>query len=48
MGDLAFDKLVWIAKNDPDSNARKQAIFWLGQSKNPKASKILEEIVYEK
>ena len=48
IGDMAFDKLVKIAKNDPDAEARKQAIFWLGQSNNPKANKILEEIVYEK
>jgi hypothetical protein len=48
MGDMAFDKLVQVAKKDPDAEARKQAIFWLGQSKNPKAQTVLEEIVYEK
>ena len=27
----AFDKLMDIAKNDPDRQARKKALFWAGQ-----------------
>lgn len=40
----ALDKLIDIAKNDRDGSLRKTAIFWLGQSKDPRAIKALQEI----
>lgn len=41
----SLDLMVKIAKNHPDVKIRKEAIFWLGQSKNEKAIKALEEII---
>lgn len=41
----AVDKLMDIAKNDPDHALRKKAIFWLGQSHDPRAAKFLMQIV---
>ena len=38
----SVDKLVEIARNDPNRDLRKAAWFWLGQSTNPRA---LEAIV---
>jgi hypothetical protein len=34
-----------IAKRDSSLQARKEAIFWLGQSSDPEAAKFLEEIL---
>jgi HEAT repeat protein len=39
--DLLFD----IAKNDQDREMRKQAIFWLGISKDPRAPGFLQDIL---
>ena len=41
----ALQKLMAIAKADPSLQARKEAIFWLGQSGDPDAVKFLEEIL---
>jgi HEAT repeat protein len=41
----AIDKLIDIAKNEKDHELRKQALFWLGQSHDPRAMKALLEIV---
>jgi HEAT repeat protein len=41
----AMDKLVDIAKHDPDAQLRQRAVFWLSQSKNPRAAEALSEIV---
>jgi HEAT repeat protein len=41
----AIDKLIDIAKNDKDHELRKQALFWLGQSHDPRAVKALQEII---
>jgi hypothetical protein len=41
----ALDKLMDIAQHDPDSQVRKQAMFWLGQSKDPKAIKFFHDIL---
>jgi len=40
----AIDKLIDIAKNDRDPSMRKNAIFWLGQSKDPRAIRALQQI----
>jgi hypothetical protein len=34
-----------IARNDPDKEMRKRAIFWLGQSNDPRAASALESIL---
>jgi hypothetical protein len=41
----AVDKLIDIAKNDPDRDARKKAMFWLGQSRDPKVTAFLTDII---
>ena len=40
-----LEKLIAIAKRDPDMNLRKEALFHLAQSRDPRAIKALEEIV---
>ena len=39
----AVDKLIDIARNDADREVRAKATFWLGQSRDPRASKFLED-----
>lgn len=41
----AVDKLVDIARKEEDRELRRQALFWLGQTKDPRAAQILEEII---
>jgi HEAT repeat protein len=41
----AVDKLMDIARNDPDLGARKQAIFWLGQSRDPRVAQFLSDLI---
>ncbi|MHB1313574.1 MAG: HEAT repeat domain-containing protein [Gemmatimonadaceae bacterium] len=41
----AVDKLLDIARNEKDRELRKKAIFWLGQSKDPRAAKLLQELI---
>ena len=41
----AVDKLMDIAKNDPDRDVRKQAIFWLGQSHDPRVKQFLLDLI---
>jgi HEAT repeat protein len=41
----AVDKLIDIAKNEKDRELRKQAIFWLGQSHDPRALKALQDLI---
>jgi HEAT repeat protein len=41
----AVDKLLEIARRDPDSDLRKKALFWLGQSDDPRAAKALQDII---
>ena len=41
----AIDKLMDIAKNDRDKELRGKAVFWLGQSRDPRALKYLEELI---
>lgn len=41
----ATDKLIDIAKHDPDMELRKKAIFWLGQRDDPRVRKLLEELI---
>lgn len=39
----AVDRLIDLAKNDPDREIRAKATFWLGQSRDPRAAKYLED-----
>jgi HEAT repeat protein len=41
----AVDKLMDIASSDPDRDLRKQAIFWLGQSRDPRVQKFLLDLI---
>jgi HEAT repeat protein len=41
----AVDKLMSIATSDPDRDLRKQAIFWLGQSRDPRVQKFLLDLI---
>ena len=39
----AVAKLIDLAKSDPDREIREKATFWLGQSRDPRALKYLED-----
>jgi HEAT repeat protein len=39
------DRLLNIARNSKDKELRQQAVFWLSQSKDPRAAKLLEEML---
>ena len=34
-----------IAKSDKDKELRSKAVFWLGQSRDPRAAKFLEDLI---
>lgn len=42
---LAVDRLISIAKSDPDREVRKKAIFWLGQMNDPRVKQFLIDII---
>ncbi|MEO6444460.1 MAG: HEAT repeat domain-containing protein [Gemmatimonadaceae bacterium] len=41
----AVDKLMDIARNDKDRELRKKAMFWLGQSRDQRVLKFLEDFI---
>jgi len=41
----ALDKLISIARSDNDPASRKKALFWLGQSHDPRAIKAITEVL---
>lgn len=41
----AIDKLIEIARSDRDAEIRKQAMFWLGQTKDPRAIKFFHDVL---
>jgi HEAT repeat protein len=41
----AADKLIDIARNDRDPELRKKAIFWLGQTHDPRVQQLLLDII---
>ena len=43
--DEALDKLIDVARHDSDREVRRQALFWLGQSKDPRALAFLRDMV---
>lgn len=45
--DQAVPQLIQVASTSKDATTRREAIFWLGQSKDPKALEYLEKVVKE-
>ena len=43
--DEGVPALIRIARNNPDPELRKTALFWLGQSEDPRALDLFEEIL---
>jgi HEAT repeat protein len=41
----SVDKLMDIAKSDPDTELRKKAIFWLGQIRDPRVTAFMMELI---
>lgn len=41
----ALEKLIDIAKRDPNAELRKRALFWLGQSEDSRAVQALQEVI---
>jgi len=41
----AIDRLMTVARQDPDQKLRKSALFWLGQSRDPRVTQFLVDIV---
>jgi HEAT repeat protein len=41
----AVDKMMQIAKTEPDRELRKKAIFWLSQSKDPRVAEFLMQMI---
>jgi HEAT repeat protein len=41
----AVDKLLDIARREPDRELRKKAVFWLGQSNDPRVPELMAEIL---
>ena len=41
----ALDKLIDIVRHEQDRELRKKALFWVGQSHDPRAARVLEEII---
>ncbi len=46
--DDGVPRLMDVARNNRNPEVRKQAMFWLGQSKDPRAVKFFEEILLKK
>ncbi|HZS61101.1 MAG TPA: HEAT repeat domain-containing protein [Gemmatimonadaceae bacterium] len=44
-GSAAIDELMTIAKTDKDPELRKKAVFWLGQSHDPRVAQFLLELI---
>jgi hypothetical protein len=39
--------MLLIAQTEKDRDLRKRAIFWLSQSEDPRAAKVLEDILQQ-
>ena len=46
--DEGVPKLIDIARNNRNPEVRKQAIFWLGQSHDARATQFFEDILLKK
>ncbi|HEX5726194.1 MAG TPA: HEAT repeat domain-containing protein [Longimicrobiaceae bacterium] len=45
--DAAVEKLIDIVRRDPDRELRRKALFWLGQSRDPRALRVITELIEE-
>jgi len=43
--DVAVDRLIDVARHDADMEIRKRAMYWLGQTNDPRATKFLRDLV---
>jgi HEAT repeat protein len=43
--DEGVPKLIEVARNQKNSEVRKQAMFWLGQSGDPRALAFIEQVL---
>jgi hypothetical protein len=43
--DEGVPKLIEVAKTNRNREVRKQAMFWLGQSNDPRALQFFEEVL---
>ncbi|HYH82544.1 MAG TPA: HEAT repeat domain-containing protein [Longimicrobium sp.] len=41
----AMDKIIDIARRDPDRRMREKALFWLSQSRDPRAGRVIREMI---
>jgi HEAT repeat protein len=44
-GGEGIDRLIDIARRDPDRRMRAKAVFWLGQSNDPRATRVIQEVI---
>ena len=45
--DDGVPRLIQVARTHSNAAVRKQAMFWLGQSNDPRALKFFEEILFK-
>ena len=45
--DEGVPKLIQVAENNRNPEVRKQAMFWLGQSQDPRALVFFEKVLLE-
>lgn len=43
----ATDRLMDIARSDPDREVRKKALFWLAQDKDPRVAQFLQKVIVQ-
>jgi len=41
----ATDKIIDVARRDPDRRMREKALFWLSQSNDPRAARVIREMI---
>jgi len=46
--DEGVPKLIELARTNKNAEVRKQAFFWLGQSKDPRAVAFFEEVLLKR
>jgi hypothetical protein len=44
-GKAGLQKLFTVARSDPSQSLRERAVYYLGQSKDPEAIKLIEQIL---
>ena len=43
--DESIPKLIDVARNNRNAEVRRQAMFWLGQTNDPRALKFFEDVL---